>query len=105
MSALFCEKTNRGFNIIKFQDMRNETCSLQESSSAMQPCIWLGPDDIKIKYFTSLGWKTFDLNEEFGGADWVSNSRMHLSQEQVKSLLPALIHFAETGQLPENTEC
>jgi hypothetical protein len=66
--------TQRGFKIARFTDMNGETCVLQKSSMMGPPeCIWLGLDEEK---------------------------RMHLSQEHVRALLPALQHFADTGELP-----
>jgi len=40
-----------------------------------------------------------------GLPDGVSlTTRMHLTQDMVKDLLPVLTHFAETGNLPQTTE-
>lgn len=67
--------TSRGFKIARFVDQYGQLCSLQESSMSGPPaCIWLGPDG--------------------------QMSRMHLSQELVRALLPALQHFVDTGDLP-----
>lgn len=64
-------KTQRGFTLIKFDDLYTQSCSLQKSSLATEDAIWLG----------------------------VTEKRMHLSREQVKELLPYLIQFTETGDL------
>ena len=64
--------TNRGFSIADFVDRYGERRSLQRSSLAAPPCVWLG----------------------------VHDNRMHLTQAHVRALLPALICFAETGELP-----
>jgi hypothetical protein len=61
---------NRGFAWANFRDTYGEPCSLQESS-LISPHIWLGRDQM----------------------------RMHLSQEQVKELLPMLQAFVETGKI------
>lgn len=63
--------TGRGFVRADFVDLYDLECSLQKSSLADTDAIWLGGDE-----------------------------RMHLSREMVARLLPALIHFASTGDLP-----
>jgi hypothetical protein len=63
--------TNRGFVCANFRDAYGEPSSLQESSAALVPHIWLGRDQM----------------------------RMHLNQEQVAELLPLLHTFVETGKL------
>lgn len=62
---------SRGFAWLNFWDSYGETCSLQESSAASAPHLWIGRDQM----------------------------RMHLNQEQVKELLPYLQTFVETGKL------
>jgi hypothetical protein len=69
--------TDRGFAIIEFDDVYGVSCSLQESSSVSPTCIWFGCNQ--------------------NGCE-SANTRMHLSQKQVK-LLPHLMHFAETGSI------
>ncbi len=77
-------KTSRGFALIKFQDRYDQPCSLQKSSIATEDCIWLGVHD------------QIDLNtKEIVGP----GVRMHLSQEQVKELLPILQRFVDTGDI------
>ena len=76
---LVFEKTPRGFSRATFIDRYNSHCSIQKSSIAGEDCIWLGTD-------TSTD----------------GTSRMHLTQEMVKALLPALMEFAYTGELPND---
>ena len=78
--------TSRGFRIIEFKDRYAQPCSLQKSSLATEDCVWLGVD------------KRLDLNtgQELPDSD---NHRMHLTQEQVRALLPYLQAFADTGEL------
>ena len=85
-------KTNRGFSIVSFKDSYGHMCSIQKSSSASEPKIWLGLDEIDP--FTNVDNKIvkFTLPESV-----VVNARMHLNQEQVKKLLPILQKFADTG--------
>lgn len=103
-------KTERGFEKGKFIDDYGMECSIQKSSNATENCIWLGVDDVKPQLMSSdairlgLRKRTFDENDN----GWVAfkipkevllSTRMHLTQEQVKDLLPMLQKFAETGEL------
>ena len=63
--------TSRGFPRITFNDLYQEECSLQMSSKAGKPCIWLGDD----------------------------RNRMHLDQDMVEQLLPFLLQFVKKGRL------
>jgi len=65
--------SDRGFYGMDFQDINRISCSIQESSADGNK-IWLG----------------------------VNGNRMHLDQESVKTLLPYLQRFAETGELFED---
>ncbi len=104
--------TERGFRIDKFVDRYGVPCSLQKSSLATEDAIWLGVDDPNPQIMASdavkMGRKDlFNPNDPIEG--WVAfplpdevqlSTRMHLTQAQVKALLPALQHFVKTGQLP-----
>jgi len=81
---LTTRRTSRGFSLIEFKDMYDQPCSLQKSSIATEDCIWLGVHD------------QIDLNTKqvIGPAQ-----RMHLTQEQVKELIPLLQKFVDTGEL------
>ena len=99
-------KTKRGFNIAEFTDRYGEKCSLQKSSLAFEDCIWLGINHAEPKIMASqahyfdiatnktAGWIPYPVPEEV-----LINTRMHLTREQVKGLLPYLERFAETGYL------
>jgi len=89
------EKTNRGFDIICFDDFYGEKCSLQKSSLATEDAIWFGVDNPKPKVLKqNEGWVEIPLP-----SDTLIASRMHLSQAQVKEILPYLVMFAETGEI------
>ncbi len=105
-------KTERGFQRVEFKDSYGEECSVQESSSC-EASIWLGIDKpaLSIMARDAADMGRSDLLEPGperynGWVEWpvpeqVSRrGRMHLSQEQVKELLPLLEHFAKTGFLP-----
>ena len=94
--ALKFHKTNRGFAIASFNDRNGVKCSLQASSIATESCIWFGCDDAEPQVLANGGWRPVEMP-----AGYVANTRMHLTQDQVKELLPALKHFAKTGYLPE----
>ena len=61
----------------------------------MYDAVWLGISNPEINVMVDGGWKAIALPE-----DAVVNSRMHLTQKQVRELLPLLQHFAEHGELP-----
>ena len=89
------EKTNRGFSIIKFKDRYKVECSIQKSSLASEDAIWLGCDDANSEILIpGQGWQKYDIPKEVS-----LTTRMHLTQKQVKKLLPILQKFAETGEI------
>jgi hypothetical protein len=69
----------KGLKKISFDDDYKQKCSLQKSNSTMEDKIWFGVDR--------------DINGK------AINARMHLTQEQVKELLPYLLRFTDTGNL------
>ena len=89
------DKTLRGFDIECFTDRSGYECSLQKSSLAFEDCIWFGVDKPYVKVCKKgEGWQDVPLPE--GSSIY---GRMHLTQEQVKELLPYLQSFVETGEL------
>ncbi len=101
--------TPRGFALIQFEDRYGHACSLQESSLATERAIWLGIDDpdpkvmaihavgVGVETTETTGWVPYPLPSAVS-----LNTRMHLTREQVASLLPALQHFVDTGDLSSN---
>ena len=77
-------KTSRGFDLVTFKDRYDQPCSLQKSSIATEDCIWFGIHE-QIDLYT----------KEVVGP----GQRMHLSQDQVKELLPLLQRFIDTGEI------
>lgn len=90
------EHTDREFDIVKFKDVYDKECSLQKSSAATFDAIWFGVTKPVIKVFQKGAWQDFVLPDEA-----LIQTRMHLTQEQVKELLPYLIKFAESGNLTD----
>ena len=98
--------TDRGFGYTEFDDLYGHKCSIQESSIATVEAIWFGVDDAEPKIMASdannfgveteetCGWVTYPIPEEV-----LISTRMHLSKEQVKNLIPVLEHFVQTGEL------
>lgn len=100
------ERTERGFQIVKFKDANGVECSLQQSSAislaregAMESpgssFIWLGCDKADPKEFVPFGepsWRPVEMP-----ATYVANTRMHLNTEQVKMLIASLESWLETG--------
>jgi hypothetical protein len=99
-------KTERGFAISEFTDRYGAKCSLQESSLATENAIWFGVDDANPQIMASdakrlgiptdanSGWIKYEIPKEVS-----LSTRMHLTQDMVKELLPTLQKFAETGEL------
>jgi hypothetical protein len=90
-------KTQRGFDLGKFEDLYGEECSIRKSSLATEDAIWLGVDKPKLIVFE---------NETMGKyietrlpKTWSVNCHMHLSRDLVRQLLPILQKFVETGEL------
>lgn len=79
--ALSLEPAANGFLRADFIDANGDACSIQESSSATEPLLWLGQNS--------------GTHHPTGKC----LARMHLSQEHVRELLPLLQRFAETGAL------
>lgn len=100
-------ETARGFALIQFADGYGAACSLQKSSAAAEPMVWLGVDAAEPRILARQAAAHGVQTEERTG--WVPypipgavslTTRMHLSREQVAELLPVLAHFVETGELP-----
>lgn len=104
--------TQRGFAYIEFRDHYDNKCSLQKSSLATEDAIWFGIDDanpqvlhgdarrLGIATNATSGWVPYPLPSEVS-----LSTRMHLTQDQVRELLPTLIHFAETSDVLAPADC
>ena len=98
--------TARGFALAEFTDRYGASCSVQKSSLATEDCIWLGVDDAAPKILASktkeggTGWVSFAIPEDVN-----LTTRMHLTQDMVRSLLPILQTFADSGDLPSEKSC
>lgn len=93
------DNTERGFRIDRFKDAYDVECSLQESSIlAEEGHVWFGCNDPNLtELVPGKGHVPVKGLDHLG-----STTRMHLSQSQVRDLLPALQHFAEHGVLPSS---
>lgn len=91
--------TNRGFTLIEFEDRNGIACSLQDSSIATEPCIWLGSLDADPQIMGANGWEEYRIP-----AGVLLHTRMHLGVEAVRSLLPMLQHFVAHGSLPSSPD-
>lgn len=74
---------SHGREFIEFKDDYGNLCSIQESGSGV-PHIWFGRNENEPPHHVT--GKSL-------------SPRMHLSQDQVKELLPFLKNFAETGEI------
>ncbi len=75
--------TERGFRYAEFIDRYGSQCSIQESSLATEAAIWLGVD---VPF------------PEFRPHGPVDSTRMHLTQEMARDLIPLLELFVEKGE-------
>lgn len=93
-------KTDRGFKLIEFKDFYENSCNIQESSLATEEAIWIGVEDANPKILASknkedgTGWIKYPIPAEVQ-----LTTRMHLTREQVKELLPILQKFVDTGEI------
>jgi hypothetical protein len=88
------DTTSRGFTRIDFEDRYQNGCSLQMSSLASEAAIWFGCDDPEPRILVpNEGCQPVVI------PGLLTNTRMHLTQEQVRELLPYLQHFVDTGEL------
>ena len=94
------KNTERGFACYWGEDNNGQEFTLQKSSSALEDKIWLGLNEPDI---VERGWnedfphraRTYTLPENVS-----ASARMHLTQDQVRELIPILQHFVDTGELP-----
>lgn len=105
--ALQGSYTPRGFALVNFLDRYGHQCSIQKSSLMGEEAIWFGVDDAAPQIMASqaqahgvsttetCGWVPYPVPDAV-----LLTTRMHLTQAQVKALLPILKHFAKTGELP-----
>jgi hypothetical protein len=104
------DKTGRGFSIGEFTDFYDYPCSIQKSSLATEDAIWLGIDNPNPQIMASVaGQYGIETTETTG---WVPypipssvslSTRMHLTRDQVESLIPVLQQFVDTGEVKEVT--
>jgi hypothetical protein len=79
-------KTERGFSLIDFKDFYDIECSIQLSNILEPKAIWLGVNEANpLMQVLGEGWKPvpFPVGTMF-------HTRMHLTQKQVKALIPIL---------------
>lgn len=89
------KKTARGFPYLEFKDRYDTLCNIQESSLATEAAIWFGVDDPKPQIMKpGEGWVEYPLPKEV-----MITNRMHLTQAQVKDLIPYLQKFVKTGEV------
>ncbi len=88
-------KTNRGFLVENFFDLRGIECSLQESSLATEYAIWFGTKDAHPTLNGVPVEPLLDLSclHNFDDRNILHSTRMHLSQKLTKPLLKCLKNF------------
>lgn len=91
------ESTERGFERGEFTDLYGHKCSIQDSSLATQPAIWLGVNDASPEILIpGQGWTDVEFDPET-----LFHTRMHLSIEHAEKLVEVLQRFIETGSIGE----
>jgi hypothetical protein len=104
---LVFKRNRRGFVYAEFKDTCGAKCSIQESSSAESPKIWLGVDDPEPKILAvdaavqglpthgeTTGWVPHKI------PGWVLlTTRMHLDRTGAKALIAVLEKFVKQGSL------
>lgn len=88
MRDLEAKRTERGFMRYDFTDLYGGRCSLQMSSLADEPAVWLGQNKATTHHVTGEP----------------ISPRMHLSRDDARWLSVMLRHFADTGELLPITE-
>ena len=103
---IYKDNTERGFAVGAFEDYYGNECSIQKSSLATEDAIWVGVNNpqpkimavdakkLGIKTCEAVGWIPFDIPDEV-----LIHTRMHLTREQVKDMIPFLQQFVETGEI------
>lgn len=103
MSSFTFKKTSRGFGLIHMPGRQGEVFSLQESSAIdSEQAIWFGPSELRVQSFQPGGWRDVDFNALIPGATILGNERMHLTQSQVRDIIPILSYFVREGALPDS---
>jgi len=87
---IYFRTTSHGFLRGDFGDANGERCSVQESSVATEPMLWLGQDH--------------GTHYEHEGLESKCCARMHLTQEHARCLAGLLQYFADHGELPPSAE-
>ena len=89
------QTTQRGFPLYRFIDRYDKPCSIQKSSLASENAIWLGCDNANPRrMIVGRGWVPYLVPD-----DVLMDTTMHLTQNQVRELLPILQTFADTGEI------
>jgi hypothetical protein len=103
-------KTHRNFDHGSMVDCYGKKISIQDSSSASEPRIWLGLEDYPIEVLTDKGWKEYPVEDllpdnavSYGNGDKHFNiaNRMHINKEHAKTLVKLLQRFIRTGSIGE----
>lgn len=113
------EATNRGFQLVRFEDTHGNECTIQQSSGIDgtgrgvehpgSSYLWIGVEDPKPLIPKSRA-SVYGLTPEPGGGfqpypvprEVTMATRMHLNREQVKTLIARLEHWLHSYELFES---
>lgn len=86
--------TNRGFEILQFEDDYGEVCDIQRSSASDGDYAWVGIHDPHPQILASkveaggTGWRDYEMPN-----DTLITHRMHLSRKQSIGLALKILRF------------
>ena len=92
--------TQRGFELIEFDDLYGVKCSLQQSSLATEDALWFGPTDAEPKIMASktseggTGWVPYQISD-----DVMLSTRAHLSRPMAEQLVAHIQIWLQSGSL------
>jgi len=93
------DQTERGFDIVEFEDSYGMQFSVQASSN-VDPHLWVGPRKPEVKTCVpGKGWSDFPLPEGVHAF-----SRGHLDRKMVRGIVKLMRRWLRTGLLAETEE-
>ena len=84
MNNWHVEKTNRGFEIIRFEDIYNVECSIQQSSLASYDALWVGAHELRMHINKEMAIEIIEILQR-----WINTNHL----KKCKSLLNKKAEF------------
>ena len=103
MSNIFGKMNERGFSYYEFTDADGIKCSLQESSLATEPAVWLGDDDDRMHLTVPMVERLLDALEDWHGMNlglyYTFKDRNNIKSKVDASDYTAMLIGTETHQI------